>query len=248
VRELRGDLDPCECWAILGWAQRALSWSARCPRRRLACSFVSASTRHNRQSHPSIIGNTRIIPDTNMISLYCDAIFCGICIIYIYIYIYVCVVICSSGGRMGIRPVKNWVVGCWHGYLCGARCRFAYGPADATATHCLASVKSRLVLPFWYRLTWVVLERAVKRVCVLWSVCYCLLLQVIWITLHIFKFLLFDFVNVFCASDFVTLSNVCVFARNFAIRSVMIAVFNKLTYLLTRLLSELITVVQHTST
>ena len=31
----------------------------------------------------------------------------------------------------------------------------------------LASVKSRLVLPFWYRLTWVVPEkRAVKRVCV----------------------------------------------------------------------------------
>ena len=30
----------------------------------------------------------------------------------------------------------------------------------------LASVKSRLVLPFWYWLTWVVPERAVKRVCV----------------------------------------------------------------------------------
>ena len=41
------------------------------------------------------------------------------------------------GGRKGIRPVKNWVVGCWHGYLSGARCRLAYGPADATATHCL---------------------------------------------------------------------------------------------------------------
>jgi len=27
------------------------------------------------------------------------------------------------GGRKGIRPVKNWVVGCWHGYLSGARCR-----------------------------------------------------------------------------------------------------------------------------
>jgi len=29
------------------------------------------------------------------------------------------------------------VVGCWHGYLSGARCRFAYGPVDATATHYL---------------------------------------------------------------------------------------------------------------
>jgi len=26
---------------------------------------------------------------------------------------------------------------CWHGYLCGVRCRLAYGPADATATHSL---------------------------------------------------------------------------------------------------------------
>jgi len=44
---------------------------------------------------------------------------------------------CWLGGRKGIRPVKNWVVRCWHGYLSGARCRLAYGPADATATHCL---------------------------------------------------------------------------------------------------------------
>jgi len=44
---------------------------------------------------------------------------------------------CWLGGRKGIRPVKNWVVGCWHGYMSGAICRLAYGPADATATHCL---------------------------------------------------------------------------------------------------------------
>ena len=44
---------------------------------------------------------------------------------------------CWLGGRKGIRPVKNWVVGCWHGYLSGVRCRFACGPADATATHYL---------------------------------------------------------------------------------------------------------------
>jgi len=43
---------------------------------------------------------------------------------------------CWLGGRKGIRPVKNWAVGCWHGYLSGARCRLAYGPADATVTHC----------------------------------------------------------------------------------------------------------------
>jgi len=44
---------------------------------------------------------------------------------------------CWLGGRKGIRPVKNWVVGCWCGYLPGARCRLAYSTADATATHCL---------------------------------------------------------------------------------------------------------------
>jgi len=40
-------------------------------------------------------------------------------------------------GRKGIQSVKNWVVWFWHDYLSAARCRFAYGPADATATHCL---------------------------------------------------------------------------------------------------------------
>ena len=30
---------------------------------------------------------------------------------------------CWLGGRKGIRPVKHWVVRCWHGYLSGARCR-----------------------------------------------------------------------------------------------------------------------------
>ena len=44
---------------------------------------------------------------------------------------------CWLGGRKGIRPVKNWVVGRWRGYLSGVRRRLAYGPADATATHCL---------------------------------------------------------------------------------------------------------------
>jgi len=33
--------------------------------------------------------------------------------------------------------VKNLSDGCWRGYLCGARCRFAYGPSATTATHCL---------------------------------------------------------------------------------------------------------------
>jgi len=55
---------------------------------------------------------------------------------------------------------------CWCGYLSGARCRlFAYGPADAyclcqpETPSSLASFKSRLVLPFWYQLIQVALEK-----------------------------------------------------------------------------------------
>jgi len=80
---------------------------------------------------------------------------------------------CWLGGRKGIRPVKNWVVGCWHGYLSGARCRLAYGPANATATHFLASVKSRLVLPFLYLLTWVVPDKGPLNGCACVCVCVC---------------------------------------------------------------------------
>ena len=64
---------------------------------------------------------------------------------------------CWLGGRKGIRPVKNWVVRCWHvccvvhktcSYLSGARCRLAYGPADAIATHCLCFSKIQIGLTF----------------------------------------------------------------------------------------------------
>ena len=50
---------------------------------------------------------------------------------------------------------------CWCGHLSGAKCRlFGYGPVDATASpSSLASFNSRLVLPFWYELTQVVLEK-----------------------------------------------------------------------------------------
>ena len=41
------------------------------------------------------------------------------------------------GRQEGHPACKIRVVGYWRGYLSGARCRLAYGPADATATHCL---------------------------------------------------------------------------------------------------------------
>jgi len=41
------------------------------------------------------------------------------------------------GRQEGYPACKNRVVGCWHGYLSAARCRFAHGQANAIATHCL---------------------------------------------------------------------------------------------------------------
>jgi len=41
------------------------------------------------------------------------------------------------GRQEGHLACKKTEWGCWHGYLSGATCRLAYGPADATATHCL---------------------------------------------------------------------------------------------------------------
>jgi len=58
------------------------------------------------------------------------------------------------------------VVRYWHGYLFGA----VYGPADATATlSSLASLKSRLVEPFWCQITQVVVEKRPLNGCL--SVC-----------------------------------------------------------------------------
>jgi len=56
---------------------------------------------------------------------------------------------CWLGSRKGIRPVKNWVVRCWRGYLSGAKCRLAYGPADAIATRCLLLQQN----PGWFYLS-----------------------------------------------------------------------------------------------
>ena len=52
--------------------------------------------------------------------------------------------------------------GCWHGYLYGATCRLAYGPADATATHCRLL---QIGFTFWYGLTRVVLDKELLNGC-----------------------------------------------------------------------------------
>jgi len=79
---------------------------------------------------------------------------------------------CWFGIRKSIRPVKKWVMRCLRGYVSGVRCIwFVYSSADATATTSfIASLKSRLVWPFWCRLTKFVLEQRPLNRCLL-SVC-----------------------------------------------------------------------------
>ena len=73
---------------------------------------------------------------------------------------------CWLGGRKGIQPVKNWVMGCWHGYLrWGADLHNAQQMPLPLTISC--SSKPRLVLPswflpFWYLLTLVVPDKFQK--------------------------------------------------------------------------------------
>jgi len=98
---------------------------------------------------------------------------------------------CWLGGRKGIRPVKNWVVGYWRGCLgWGADLHIAQQMPLPLTISC--SSKSRLaltslVLPFWYLLTWVVpdiFQKSSKTVvCVCdWSIDW---LFIDWLRFHV---------------------------------------------------------------
>ena len=75
------------------------------------------------------------------------------------------------GDRKGIRPIKNWAVGCWRGSVWSKvqTCIWTSG------FHChslsLASVKSRLVLTFWCWLARVVPDKGPLNGCM--CVCLC---------------------------------------------------------------------------
>ena len=75
---------------------------------------------------------------------------------------------CWLGGRKGIRPVKNWVVRCWQGYLSGARCRLAH--AQLMPLPLTISCSSKIQIGFTFLVPAHLGspgQRAVKPVCVL---------------------------------------------------------------------------------
>ena len=73
---------------------------------------------------------------------------------------------CSLGGRKGIRPVKKLSGGVLAWLSVWSEVQTCIWPSGC---HCqslsLASVKSRSVLPFWYRLTQVVLDKGPLNGC-----------------------------------------------------------------------------------
>ena len=66
--------------------------------------------------------------------LFCFDIICFIVIVFYCTFSALTLLV---GQQEGHLACNNWVARCWHGYLSGVRCRLAYVPADATATHCL---------------------------------------------------------------------------------------------------------------
>ena len=74
---------------------------------------------------------------------------------------------CWLGGRKGIRPVKNLSSEVLVWLSVWSKVQTCIWPSWC---HChslsLAPVKSRLVLPVWYRLTWIVLDKGPLNRCV----------------------------------------------------------------------------------
>jgi len=71
---------------------------------------------------------------------------------------------CWLGGMKGIRPVKNWAVGCWRGYLSGERCRQRISLPLTVSCFSKIQVGFTFLVPAHPGSPG---QRAVKRVCVM---------------------------------------------------------------------------------
>ena len=140
------------------------------------------------------------------------------------------------GQLEGHPACKNWVVGCWCGYPSGVRCRLAYGPADATATHCLLlQWNPDWFYHLWYRLTRVVPEKWSLNGCVCLCVCVCVLLSILYDHVIMYVGLFHHSAAVFHV--FYVLLTVCVVVffsdilLVYRYSCIAVSLFNKLTYL-----------------
>ena len=112
-----------------------------------------------------------------------STVYCKQRLLFVHVFVWSCIPSvlwhCWLGGRKGVRPVIKlsggvlaWLFVLSDGQIC----------IWPSWCHChslsLASVKSRLVLPFWYRLTRIVSEKGPLNGCV--CVCVCLYVVVLY--------------------------------------------------------------------
>ena len=135
----RKGIRPVKIWVVGCWLSylsgatsevQTCIWPSWCH-----CHSLSLASVKSRLVLPFWYWLTRVVPDKGPLNGY-------VCLSFVsYHYYHLPSVLWRYwlGSRKGIWPVANWVMGCWHSYLSGARCRLAYVSADptATATHCL---------------------------------------------------------------------------------------------------------------
>ena len=92
--------------------------------------------------------NTKVTTGLRRTSNLQNLTFICLCLTFLYVYAFSALTL-LVGRQEGHPACKNRVVGYWRGYLSGARCRLAYGPADATASHCLLLQEN----PDWFYLS-----------------------------------------------------------------------------------------------
>ena len=118
--------------------------------------------------------------------------------IFILVYLHLPSVLwrCWLGGRKGIRPVKKqigWVLAWLSVWSEMQTCMWPSWCRCHSLS--LASVKSRLVLPFWYRLTWVVPEKGPLNGCVCVFTCTLEIFLLVGICLYVSDSVVWNFWN-----------------------------------------------------
>jgi len=111
------------------------------------------SRRRHRSSWSSFMNEMLTFNPRQSLAYWVAEHFVFICnsLVCIFVFFYAFSALTLLVGRQEGHPAcKNWVVGYWHDYLSGARCRLAYGPADATPTHYLFLQQKKIQIGFTF--------------------------------------------------------------------------------------------------